>query len=140
MFTAKRTIFTSFYVYFSKIHCFCVECQQFVGQQFANACYVFQCFGGLDCAQHSRNCAQHSRLRASGNRIWWRRCFKHATVASVSRNVCERLPLKTEYSTVAKRFSCHYARIVNEKFHREIIGSVNHKIVVFYNVESVACP
>jgi len=38
-----------------------------------------------------------------------------------------------------KWFSCHHAGIVDQKFHREVIGAIDHKIVIFDDIEGIGC-
>ena len=49
----------------------------------------------------------------------------------------ECLTVETQYASMRERLSCHYTRIVDEEFHREIICSVNDEVIFLDDVEGV---
>ena len=51
----------------------------------------------------------------------------------------ERLSLKTQYAAMTERLACHDTSIVDEKFHREIICSIDYEVILPYNIQSIVC-
>ena len=105
--------------------------QQAAGQQVADAEQELDGLGGLERADHARQHADHARLGAGGNRVLRRRLRKDAAVAGrLAGFDRQRLPVEPQNAAVGVRLLPEHAGIVDQELRREIVGAVDHEIVV----------
>ncbi len=112
--------------------------QQAADQRFAQAQDQLHGFGCLDQSDRARQDAQHAAFGAARNQTRGRRFGIKAPVARPTRvGEDRRLPLETENRAVHVGLFQQHASVVDQITSGEVVGAVDHHVVVFDDVERV---
>ena len=112
--------------------------EQVAREQIANTENVLDCFHRLQTTDNAAHSADHACLLASRHGIFRRGFLEDAAVArTLTRNVRHELPLEADNARVRERLLGHDASVVDEELCREVVGSINDKIVILDEVHDV---
>ena len=99
---------------------------------------VLDGFHCLKASDHTSHSSDNTSLFAGWYCVLRRRIFEYTSVAwTFSWYVGHQLSFKTDNTCMRKRFLCHNAGIVDQEFCREVVCSINDKIIIFDNIHDI---
>ena len=133
MFPAQRTLRAFCYLDLTKTACLCIVVKESIGDRRSNANDQLEHFCGLDGPDYTGKHANHAGFLATGHNSSRRRCFEYAAITcGLPWKNREDPSLKSKNGSVDEGPICKVTGIINKKFRRKIIGSINDNIVIFY--------
>ena len=121
----------------AELHRLGIEGKQTVGQQFADTGEILQSLSGLNGAQHTCDSTQYASLRTGGNGSYGRRFLEHTTIAGRAGQMGKRLAVEAQDASMRERLARHHTSVVDEKLHREVVGTIDDEVVLLDDIERV---
>ena len=99
---------------------------------------VLDSFHRLKTSNNPCHGSDDSCLLTGRYSILRRRILEYTSVTrSLSRNISHQLSFETNDPRMTKRFSCHNTGIIDQKFCREIICSVDDKVIILNDIHDI---